>query len=267
MAWIETHFHSETLGMEMTVNVILPQTSLAVAPDRSKLKTLWLLHGGSGDDTAWLRMTAVERYALAYGIAVVMPGGFHSCFTDMKHGGRFHTYLTEELPAVIRHLFPRLSAQREDNYVSGFSNGGYACLKAGLARPDLYAAIGAFSAGDKSDVAFVDDGSPRAKERMMLFGDGDMKNTDNDLQYLARKALKNGAELPAIYHACGSLDPWLDLNVILREFFTGLPNDPYRYQYREAEGLGHTWEFWDAELPRFLDGLGLEKDKNQYFAL
>lgn len=273
MAWIETHLFSDTLGMEMTVNVLLPQESLAVASPsasaqaRNKLKTLWLLHGGSGDDTAWLRMSAVERYALAYGIAVVMPGGFQSCFTDMRYGGLFHTYLTDELPGIVRHLFPKLSAEREDNYISGFSNGGYGCLKAGLARPDLYAAIGAFSAGDKSDVAFVNDGSPRALDRIHLFGGGDMKNTDNDLQYLAREALKMGKELPRIYHACGSLDPWLDLNVILREFFTGLPGDPFRYRYREAEGLGHTWEFWDAELPRLLEWIGLQKDKTKYFAL
>ncbi|UUZ83581.1 hypothetical protein LJK88_07000 [Paenibacillus sp. P26] len=266
MALIETHLFSEVLGMEMEVNVVLPQERRPYTGD-GKLKVLWLLHGGSGDATLWSRMSRVERYAQEYGIAVIAPGGLNSCFTDMAHGGRFFTYLTEELPTCLRHLFPRLSAEREDSFIAGLSNGGFGRLKAGLARPDLYAAIGAFSAGDKSDVPFENDGSGRSRDRIAVFGDGDLKNTDNDLKHLGREALKKGVPLPRVYHACGSLDPWLDLNVMMRDFFTGLEGDPYRYQYHEAEGYGHTWEFWDMELRRFLDFLGLPKDGSKYIGL
>ncbi|WP_248926777.1 alpha/beta hydrolase [Paenibacillus hamazuiensis] len=266
MAWIETHFHSEILGMDMETNVILPQEKRPYSGD-GKLKTLWLLHGGSGDATAWLRMSAIERYALEYGIAVVIPGGLNSCFTDMLHGGRFFTYVSEELPRILRHMFPRLSAAREDNYISGFSNGGYGCLRVGLARPDLYAAIGAFSAGDKSDIPFVNDGSKRAYDRIVLFGEGSLKNTHNDLKHLGREALRKGMPLPRVYHACGSLDPWLDLNEIMRDFFAGLEGNPYDYVYHEAEGHGHTWEFWDMEVVRFLEYLGLQKDGAKYIGI
>lgn len=258
MARIETHFFSQALGMEMEVNVILPQEKQPYLGD-GKLKVLWLLHGGSGDDTAWLRMSSIERYALNYGIAVVVPGVLNSCFTDMAHGGRFFTYAADELPQILRHMFPRFSARPEDNYIAGFSNGGYGCLRLGLARPEQYAAIGAFSAGDKSDVTFENDGSPRSRDRIILFGDGDLKNTDNDLKHLGREALQKAVSLPRVYHACGSLDPWLDLNHLMRDFFTGLEGDPYRYQYHEAEGHGHTWEFWEEEILRFFDYLGLEK--------
>lgn len=263
MAWIETHCFSEMLGMETEVQVILPQERRPYTVD-DRLKTLWLLHGGSGDATAWLRMSGVERYAAEYGVAVVMPGGLYSCFTDMAHGGRFFSYLTEELPPVMRHLFPRLSAAREDNCIAGFSNGGYGCLRAGLARPDLYAAIGAFSAGDKADVPFANDGSRRALDRIALFGEGSLTGTDNDLKHLGREALRKGLPLPRVYHACGSEDPWLDLNVKMRDFFRGLEGDPYRYRYHQAEGYGHTWEFWDMEIRRFFEFLGLEKDEGRF---
>jgi putative tributyrin esterase len=266
MALIETHFYSEVLGMDMEVNVILPQEKQPYT-DQEKLKVLWLLHGGSGDHTAWVRMSSVERYALDYGLAVIIPGGLHSCFTDMEHGDRFFTYMSEELPGILRQFFPRLSDRREDNYISGFSNGGYGCLRIGLARPDLYAAIGALSAGDKTDVEFVNDGSRRAIDRIILFGDGDMTGSDNDLKQLARKALELGIELPKVYHACGSQDPWLHLNEIMRDFFIRLEGDPYQYQYHEAEGYGHTWEFWDMEIVRFFEFLGLEKVPGKYFTL
>ncbi|CAM3733296.1 alpha/beta hydrolase [Marinicrinis lubricantis] len=258
MAWMETHIFSEVLGMEMQVNVILPQEK---QPYRGygKLKVLWLLHGGSGDHSVWLRMSRIEHYANQYGIAVILPGVFNSCYTNMAHGGRYFTYMTEELPFILRHLFPRLSEDRNDNYISGLSNGGYGCLRVGLARPDLYAAIGAFSAGDKSDIAFVNDGSPRAYDRILLFGEGEIKNTENDLKFLGRKALDEGLSLPKVYHACGSEDPWLDLNERVREFFLSIEGNPYHYHYREADGHGHTWEFWDEEVVRFLEHIGLQK--------
>lgn len=266
MALIETHIFSEVLGMEVEVNVVLPQEKQPYSGD-GKLKVLWLLHGGSGDATAWLRMSSVERYANEYGVALVVPGGLSSCFTDMAHGGRFFTYVADELPLILRHMFPRLSAEREDNYISGFSNGGYGCFKVGLSRPEQYAAIGAFSAGDKSDVAFENDGSRKALDRIILFGEGSLKDTDNDLKHLGREAVRKSQVLPRVYHACGSQDPWLDLNELMRDFFTGLEGDPFRYEYHEAEGHGHTWEFWDMEIIRFFEYLGLERNGSRYIGL
>lgn len=266
MALIETHFYSEVLGMEMEVNVILPQEKQPYSGE-GKLKVLWLLHGGSGDATAWLRMTSIERYAIEYGIAVVVPGVLNSCFTDMAHGGKFYTYMTDELPYIIRHMFPQLSSTHEDNYISGLSNGGYGCFKIGLSRPDLYSAIGAFGAGDKSDVPFINDGSQRSKDRITLFGDKSLKNTDNDLKHLGREALKKEIPLPRIYHACGSLDPWLDLNELMRDFFTGLAGNPYDYKYHETTGLGHVWEAWDMEIQNFFEYLGLVKEPGKYLGI
>jgi len=266
LARIETHIHSDVLAMDTTVNIILPQERQPYTEDR-RLKVLWLLHGGSGDETAWLRMSAAERYAVDYGIALVVPNGMHSCFTDMAHGGRFFTYLTEELPLILSHLFPQLSTERSDNYIAGYSNGGFGCLKAGLSCPHRYAAIGAFSAGNKADVPFAKDSSHRSHLRILAFGDGDLKNTENDLQYLAMQALTKKAPLPAIYHACGQLDPWRDLNQILQRFFSELEGNPFHYTYHEAEGLGHTWDFWEMELPRFLNWLGLKKEPGKFLAL
>jgi S-formylglutathione hydrolase FrmB len=164
-------------------------------------------------------------------------------------------------------MFPRLSTLREDNYIAGLSNGGYGCLKLGLARPDLYGAFGAFSAGNKADVPFINDGSAGAKSRIALFGEGDMEGTENDLKYLGTKAFEKKIPLPKVYHACGDLDPWLYLNHNMRDFFTSFENDPYHYQYHEPEGYGHTWDFWDREIVHFFSYLGLEKKEGAFIGI
>ncbi|MFC4401622.1 alpha/beta hydrolase [Gracilibacillus xinjiangensis] len=265
MALMESHIHSKVLGMEMPVNVILPQEKQPYSKNGKLLKVLWLLHGGSGDESAWIRMSNIERYAVEYGIAVIAPGGLNSCFTDMEHGGKFYTYMTEELPVILQQIFPLLSSEREDNYIAGYSNGGYGCLRVGLARPDLYAAIGAFSAGDKADVPFVNDGSRKARGRIEVFGDGEIKGTDHDIKYLAIKAMQSHEKLPRIFHACGSLDPWLDLNEIIRDFFT--EHNTFDYTYYMEDGYGHTWDFWEMEIVRFLKSLHVKIENNKYIRL
>ncbi|UUZ90284.1 esterase family protein [Paenibacillus sp. P25] len=266
MALIETHLFSEVLGMEMEVNVVLPQERRPYTGD-GKLKVLWLLHGGSGDATLWCAMSRVERYAQEYGIAVIAPGGLNSCFTDMAHGGRFFTYLTEELPTCLRHLFPRLSAEREDSFIAGLSNGGFGASKRVWRGPTCTRPSARSRRGTNPTFLSRTTAPDAPATGLPYSATATLKNTDNDLKHLGREALKKGVPLPRVYHACGSLDPWLDLNVMMRDFFTGLEGDPYRYQYHEAEGYGHTWEFWDMELRRFLDFLGLPKDGSKYIGL
>ncbi|NLC81702.1 MAG: esterase family protein, partial [Lentisphaerae bacterium] len=50
MALLHTHFHSAALGMQMAMDVILPQQ-----PTVAELPVLWLLHGLSDDHTIWQR--------------------------------------------------------------------------------------------------------------------------------------------------------------------------------------------------------------------
>lgn len=89
---------------------------------RDKHPVLWLLHGGSDDDTIWLRRTSIERYVSELGLAVVMPQVHLSFYTDMAYGGQYGTFLMDELPRIARSFFP-LSEAREDNFVAGFVYG------------------------------------------------------------------------------------------------------------------------------------------------
>ena len=63
------------------------------------------------------------------------------------------------------------------------------------------------------------------------------------------------------YHACGSLDPWLDMNHIVRDYFLE-HKDYFDYTYDEMENYGHEWKFWNIELKKFLDFAGLCEKQN-----
>ena len=137
MAFLNVYFFSEVLGKQVQMNVILPQRSRgqigldSISEKAETYPTLYLLHGMSDDHTIWERRTSIERYASEKGIAVVMPDGDLSWYTDMKHGQNYFTFMADELPAVCRDFFPKMSPRREDTFVAGLSMGGYGAFKLG----------------------------------------------------------------------------------------------------------------------------------------
>jgi S-formylglutathione hydrolase FrmB len=176
----------------------------------------------------------------------------------MNMGNRYGTYVGKELPGIIWKMYRCISDRREDNYVSGLSNGGYGCFHTALMYPDKFSVVGAFSAGDKADADFPNDGGAKSITRIRLYGDGDLHKNEYGITFLADRLIdevesgkRDISTLPRIYHACGSLDPWLNMNHILRDYFQ--KNEKYfNYTYDEVEGLGHEWDFWEMELKRFL---------------
>lgn len=246
MARITLDFHSDALGHAASAIVILPQaarTQIGMAAERSerRLRTLWLLHGLSDDHTIWSRRTPIERYAANYGIAVVMPNGGKSWYTDMAHGENYYTFISEELPEICRSFFCGMSAAREDNFIAGLSMGGYGALKIALRNPNSYAAAASFSGA--LDVASHGRVFTAPHYWSDVFGEIDqIAGSENDVYALAAKA--DPATLPRLYVACGTEDAFLPDNRRLRDLLTerGLP-----LTYHECPG-GHTWELWDQEV-------------------
>ena len=141
MALLSWNFHSHTLGISASANVILPQ---AAVEKGEKLPVLYLLHGLSDDHTNWQRRTSIERYADPLGLAVVMPAVNRSFYANMAHGPRYWDFISEELPQLARSFFP-LSDKRADTFVAGLSMGGYGAFKVALSHPDRYAAAASLS--------------------------------------------------------------------------------------------------------------------------
>lgn len=252
MILTELNFFSESLGLRSTMNVILPQPTPGEI-GRPSYRTLYLLHGRSDDHTAWQRWTSIERYVEGLNMAVVMPAVNLSFYTDMMHGGRYWTFVSEELPALVRRIFP-LSPARADNFVAGLSMGGYGAFKLALAHPERFAAAASLSGAVDIRYIVAEDGPDRDEVWLAgmrnIFG-ADLKkvaDSENDLRTLARQAAQ-AEETPRLYQCCGSEDFLYQNNLGFRNFLRALPLD---LTYEEGPGE-HTWNYWDKMIQRALD--------------
>lgn len=254
MALIHCDFYSEALGVSASMYVILPQTTQSQigmstkAFDR-KHPTLYLLHGLSDDHTIWLRRTSIERYVAPLGLAVVMPAVNRSFYTDMAHGYQYWTFVSEELPAIARSLFP-LSDRREDNFVAGLSMGGYGAFKMALRRPDQFIA-GASLSGAVDVERFANN----FDEAVHIFGDiNQVKNSDNDLFHLVKQVSKSEGPKPMLYQCCGTEDFLYEENIQFRDYCKNLNID---LTYEEEPGQ-HEWGYWDMKIQNVLRWLPLK---------
>lgn len=255
MALLHLNFHSDVLGMAMQADVILPQKCSSLigmqTSESEQYKTLWLLHGLSDDNTIWQRRTSIERYAAEKGLAVVMVNADRSWYCDMKYGGRYFTYLTEELPRLCRSFFRGMSPRREDNLIAGLSMGGYGALKCALTYPDRYAAAASLSGA--VDVAAYVEGKAERDEPYWysILGDFDkVRGSQNDLFALAENCAKGDVK-PRLFLWCGSEDYLLASNRRLKAHLDSLSLDN---DYSESEG-NHSWKWWDLHVQRALDFL------------
>ncbi|MFG3706216.1 alpha/beta hydrolase [Micromonospora sp. NPDC047670] len=256
MALMRCDFYSEVLGLSTSMTVLLPQqTSSQIGMSGSAPQgdppVLYLLHGLSDDDTTWLRRTSIERYVAPLGLAVVMPQVARSFYADEEHGNRYWTFLSTELPRLC-HEFFRLSARREDTFVAGLSMGGYGALKWALRDPGRFAAAASLSgaldvaARHHHPTAPLDAGVWHT-----VFGGRTVAGSDDDTLALLDRAA--GADLPALYVACGTEDFLYEDNLT----FVAAARErgvPLTVDFSPG---AHDWAYWDAKIQDVLAWLPL----------
>lgn len=261
MAFFDCHFFSDALAMTVAAHVLIPQESrkqigMASGQVRAAHPTLYLLHGLSDDHTIWMRRTSIERYAAEKNIAIVMPAVARSFYQDMASGPRYWTFLTEELPRLMRQFFP-LSAAREDNFVAGLSMGGYGALRVGLARPDSFAAAASMSGALDLPNRLINAGKEGSRislaEWRGIFG-SELLAGDSDLRTLASRAATNESRAQ-LWLDCGTED---ELVHDSRSLHAHLDSLGYAHHYEERPGV-HDWAYWDGQIRRVLDWLPIRK--------
>jgi S-formylglutathione hydrolase FrmB len=247
MALIQCDFYSETLQLSTSMNVILPQ------PVRPRYPVLYLLHGLSDDHTIWLRRTSIERYADPLGLAVVMPAVHRSFYADMARGNRYWTFVSRELPAVVRGFFP-VSRKHEDTFVAGLSMGGYGAFKLALSFPQRFAAAASLS-GALDQAGAMQHVEPAWRAEMEnIYGDLDkLAGSANDVMHLAAQVARSTGQKPRLYQCCGTEDFLYDQNLRFRDHALALGLD---LTYEEGPGE-HEWGYWDRMIQRVLAWLPL----------
>jgi S-formylglutathione hydrolase FrmB len=218
------------------------------------------MHGGGGDCTEYLRYSQIELFADEHGLAVVMPEVDYCYYADMKHGKKYFTYLTDELPAVMESVFP-LSRSREHRFAAGVSMGSYGAYKWALSRPEFFAAV----AGLSGVCDFVElqrtvrpNYDPTENNYINnAFGTlTDMKDSENDLVFLLRKLSSAGGQVPRLYSCCGTED---FTTAYCREYAALAKSLGFDMCYEEGPGA-HEWRFFNTFLEKAVNWLPLTEE-------
>jgi putative tributyrin esterase len=255
MALLRCDVFSEALSLSTSMTVILPQPTttqigMTGGAGDEPPPVLYLLHGLSDDDTIWLRRTSIERYVAPLGLAVVMPQVHRSFYTDEAYGGKYWTFVSEELPGLVGRFF-RVSQRREDTFVAGLSMGGYGALKLALRQPERFAAAASLS-GALDVVALSRRSRPEDPTLWKrVLGGRVAGGSEHDLFALVRRA--DAARLPALHVSCGTEDELLASNT---RFVAacGSAGVPLTTSFGPGE---HDWAYWDDRIQDVLAWLPL----------
>lgn len=268
MSVVDFQMFSQELFRSVSVRVTLPTpdsgdtffgTETKYPENGQNYQVLWLLHGFTADHTDWTRFSAIERYAQAKHLAVVMPDCYNSFYSDNPWGGNYYRYYVEELPSMLRSLLP-LSAKREHNFIAGLSMGGYGAFKAAFRNPEKYAAAASLSGGlTVTDPEEAERQSPVgemvSRWKQGIYG----RNFEfydlgkESLKVLLKNRVREKADLPRLYECCGTEDFIYPGNVEFRDYALSLNVD---LTYEEGPGV-HNFEFWDPYIKKILDWLPL----------
>ena len=135
-------FYSQALGRQTNITLVGPD----VWPQAGACKTAYVLHGMEGNQDTWADNSLLPLYAAKGNTLYVLPDGGRSFYRDMPQGPRYFTYLSQELPQMVRQRF-QVSPIREDTAVLGCSMGGYGALLCALGCPERFGLCAAFAPG------------------------------------------------------------------------------------------------------------------------
>lgn len=250
---------SQTLQMNTGLSVMAPDELL---PSES-YQAVYLLHGLSGSCTDYLNYTMLADYGKNCRAIYIMPEVQRSFYTDMVHGYRYFTYITEELPAICKNIF-RISLKREDTAIIGLSMGGYGALKCALSRPEQYGFCGAISSAflyireilDEQRGADVPD-VPGIPDLGLVFGESLEYKPEYDITELAKR-IEGEKVKPVIRAYCGTSDFLYEDNDRFQREMKGMDFD---FAYEEWKGI-HDWNFFNPALKKALEEMSACRGKD-----
>ncbi len=154
MAYFEFNALSVVLCGSFAARVFLPEMDKLQLDDASHTKkypVLVLLHSEGGAAVDW-QTTPAERCAKEHGIFIVAPDVQHTLGTNMEYGPKYENFVSGELLAICRNIFP-ISANPAETWIGGVGTGAYGAVKTALEHPDVFSK--AFSLNGVLDMGAV----------------------------------------------------------------------------------------------------------------
>lgn len=228
---------SAAMGKTSNATVILPDS---YAKSGSRLPTVYVLHGWSGNDGDWAAKTRIGKLADQHQMILVMPdGAYDKWYIDspIVAGSKYETYVGKEVVEFIDRNY-RTIARKEARAITGLSMGGFGALNIAVNNPATFGAAGSLSGGvDPRDFA-------KNWGLEAVFGDR-VRNADywNEKAIVSNvhRFIFSGIDLAI---DCGVDDFFIDSNRALHQRLLDLR---IAHDYSERPG-GHTWEYWDNAI-------------------
>ena len=255
MAIITFDYFSQERHGFVSVNAILPfdpptvEVGQPMAYHEGPYRTIYLLHGYTGNRNDWLVRTNIELWAMQQGLAVIMPDGANYFYLDNETTEEyFGRFVGEELVSVTRKLFP-LSHERQDTVLGGLSMGGFGALQNGLKYADTFGAVVALSSAfitDEVAVMKAGDRNPVAPYGYYRHTFGDLstvKGSERDPRYWAKQRVGD-PNRPRLFLACGSEDFLYPNNEALHRYFESIG---YPHAWWVQPGI-HDFDFWNRAI-------------------
>ena len=137
--------HSPSMDRDIPVVAIVPEGVSAAEP----CPVVYLLHGYSGDETAWLKIKpSLPAIADRERIAFICPGVGNSWYLDSKvrEKSLYETFMTRELLPAVEARYP-VARDRSGRAITGLSMGGFGAMSLAIKHKGLFGAAGSTSGG------------------------------------------------------------------------------------------------------------------------
>lgn len=267
---VKFNYLSQALMKQTNVTMILPSwDTMDMVKGKAesyipgtKFQTLYLYHGGTGDDSDYVNFSNIIRYANDNKIAVIMPCGYNSGYANNESENqawpaRYWDFIFEELPKVCAAMFP-ISTKPEDTFVAGLSGGSIAVAKWLAYGPERFCTALMMSGGGMevekimTVVNRYNNGSTDFEINFDELEEQGIKLVDpeSDLYRQLKCNSDEGKKLPKVLMTCGGND-------FIRSFAQAskdiLKSYGYDVEYEEVPGYTHEWDFWDLALRKALN--------------
>lgn len=263
MSNLTIRFYSNCLRRYTTFKMYLPcdirqdwgQTDTKYSENSTK--TLFLLHGYTGDAENWVP----EYLSDKYNFAVVIPSGENSFWLDGRSTGhQFCKFVGEEFVDYVRRVF-RLAKDGSETYIMGLSMGGFGALHTAFAYPETFGKVAALSSAlIVHEVAGMSEGQGNATANYEYyrecFGEtSEVLNSRNNPEFLIDELQREGKNIPDIFMCCGTEDFLLENNRDLHKF---LESRNVSHEYYESKG-NHDMIFWSEYAEKAVKWMFEEK--------
>jgi S-formylglutathione hydrolase FrmB len=241
MSLIKVHLRSNAVGLNMGMNVLVPDGRPGPFP------VFYLLHGLTDDHTIWGRRSNIECYSEGLPLIVAMPETGRGWYVNAKSqpGRNYEDLIIKDVVGFMDRTF-RTIPTRAGRAIGGLSMGGWGAVNLSLKHPDMFCSVTSHSGPLVHPMYKLwEDNKPDAAnlepEFIGIFGKT-WRGTGSDNVMLAKKCPKG--RRPKMRIDCGTEDFLLRNN---RDFHKALVAMKFEHEYEEFPGA-HHWDYWDLHV-------------------